>query len=503
MNAATSVLKGRSELLRWTIYLVSGVLLCIFGLFALGDPRNTAKALAALSFCVLAFAVPDVLLVAMAFVIPLFPKLPFIAIKSYVIPVRLDDLLIFFAALVILVRALYGRRLFRKSPGVIWILLFLATCAISNMWAVAVLDSVDIKTCVLYFQRLVEYFLVLFFCIYEVHQKQQYLRLLQCSMVALFLVGIYGIMQRNGLVPSFNAMHEGAAEFLDVVYGEGDYFRLTSTFGGPYEAAGYYVVLIPVAVSLWLAGGSKLRRRCLGATAILSLACLEFTQARIAVPSIVVAFAVIFVLLRKKALGAVLCAAAVSPALLLQAFADRFSAFTSGNPLSDPSLQMRIYDRWVIAWNAFRESPLIGTGLGSLDKRGFGVDGLYALLLGMVGVMGVAFFLVLIGEVAAWQLRVLRSKPNLTHLKSLAVGLVAATSGLVVYSTFTEGFFISKVATSYWFLNGLLYAGYQIDLRDKAKLKQARAFSPAAPAGFGARGPAEAAFAMARPAGRS
>jgi hypothetical protein len=502
MNAATSVLKGRSELLRWTIYLVGGVLLCIFGLFALGDPRNTAKALAALSFSVLAFAVPDVLLVAMAFVIPLFPKLPFIAIKGYVIPVRLDDLLIFFAALMILVRALYGRRLFRKVPGVIWIALFLATCAISNMWAVAGLDSVDIKTCMLYFLRLVEYFLVLFFCIYEVNRKQQYLRLLQCSLVALFLVGIYGILQRNGLVPSFNAMHQGGDELLDVVYGQGAYLRLSSTFGGPYEAAGYFVALIPVALSLWLEGGSKLRRRFLLAILILSLACLEFTEARIAVPSIVVAFAVIFFLLRKKALGTVLCAAAVLPAFLLEGFQQRLSAFTSGDPLSDPSLQMRIYDRWVIAWDAFRQSPLVGTGLGSLDKRGFGVDGLYALLLGMVGVVGVAFFLALIAEVLIWQYGVFKSKSTLPHLRSLAVGLIAATCGLAVYSTFTEGFFISKVATSYWFLNGLLYAGYRIDLRDQEKLKRAAATRTAPSAGSGAGKGEEIACALAGLANR-
>ena len=439
----------------------------LIGLFALNKASDVFLGLAVLSFGLIGLLWPQVLLMAVTLVIPLFPKLPLIAIKGYVIPVRLDDLLVIFACLVVLLRETQQKTLLKHVRLALWFLPFLALSFASTMWSVSVLGAVDLKTGLLYWLRILEYFSVFFLAVYEVVTHRRFRMILYGAFVALFLVGVYGILQRYGYVPVFSALHPDDQLLVEASLTGGWNERLFSTFGGPYELAGYYVVVLPVAVSFLLDEPRKLRRFLLAATVILSFTCMYFTYARAVLPSMGIALGVVFIVVRKKALGIVLCALGAVPLLVfsqLEFFRYRISLFFN-DPLSDPSTADRVINRWGIALDSFYESPWVGTGLGSLDKRGFGVDGFYMLLLGMVGIIGVVTFLTLIAFILRFQWISFNTKKVALPLRKLAAGLLGATAGLIIYSIFTDGFFVSKIALTFWFLNGLLYAGHRLSTK--------------------------------------
>lgn len=460
------------------IYVIGPILLVLAGLAILKNPKSVLGTFIVLVLGLLCFMWPGVLLITFVFAIPLFPKLPIITIAGYVIPIRADDLLVLFAAVVIVLRAAYKKKVFHAGPSTLWVAIFLGLCYVSTMWSIAFVYRVDLETGALYFTRLIEYFTVGFFAVYEVTEERQFVRLFYCFLGAMFLVGLYGILQKWGMAPVFSAWH-GSGELVDVellptVSG----VRIFGTFGTPTEMAGYYVLLIPIATSHWLDIKWGLRRVALSAALILSFACFYFTYSRGALPSLGVALTLVFLLKRRKAVGALILAVAAVPAFTLETMVSRFSYFLRGAALTDTSVTDRIWFRWKIAYNAFLDSPWIGTGLGSLDRRGFGVDGFWMLILGMLGGIGVALFLVLLIDLARIQYRIFKSNPRVKSLRSLSLGLLAGIVGMTIYSIVTDGFIMSKIAFHFWFLNGLAYAGYQIELREKAR-DASNSFAPA------------------------
>jgi O-antigen ligase len=96
------------------------------------------------------------------------------------------------------------------------------------------------------------------------------------------------------------------------------------------------------------------------------------------------------------------------------------------------------------------------------------VDGLYLMLLGMWGIVGLVCFLVLIAKAIRCQRECFRTSRNKTQ-RSLAVGLFAGTFGLLANGITLDTFFSSKVAFAYWFLMGLLLAGRRLENEAVAK----------------------------------
>jgi hypothetical protein len=96
-----------------------------------------------------------------------------------------------------------------------------------------------------------------------------------------------------------------------------------------------------------------------------------------------------------------------------------------------------------------------------------GVDGLYFMLVGMWGAAGLVAFLFLIGKAMFYQRECIRSSRNEMQ-RALAIGLFAASCGLLVYGVVGETFFFSKIAFSYWFLMGLLFVGRALEGRGSA-----------------------------------
>jgi O-antigen ligase len=135
----------------------------------------------------------------------------------------------------------------------------------------------------------------------------------------------------------------------------------------------------------------------------------------------------------------------------------------AADPLASSAMGIRLDTSWFDALASLARSPLLGTGPASLGEA-VGVDGLYILLLGTGGVLGLIFFLLLIFRAVRYQRRSICDTGNELQ-KALALGLFAATIALLVNGFTQDTFFNSKVAFTYWFLMGLLLVGRRLEAR--------------------------------------
>jgi O-antigen ligase/polysaccharide polymerase Wzy-like membrane protein len=388
----------------------------------------------------------------------LVPKLPLIPIKGYMVPIRIEDVLLSCALVSLLLRRLFFKE--KSAPNLLrgWMVAFCVVSCLSFLFGFFILGSVPgAKIGFLFWLRTPEYFAAIYLCLLGVTNWKQYRQMMVTLVVTAALIGVYGILQELSLVPIFNAMHQDS-ELVSIQFFPGfGAERLFSTFAGPYDLAGFYLMAIPVFVGLFVMATSHVAKLLLASVLGLSLFCFYLTYARNPLAALIVVLAVCLWLLGKRSWGLILALLCVVPALLFGGFAERLRS-----AVDDPLAYYSLGGRWVLGWaNALASvarSPLLGTGPASLSEDRMGVDGLYFMLVGMWGIVGLLCFLALIGKAIHYQRDCIRTSRNKMQ-RALSIGLFAGTFGLLVNGLTIDTFFSSKIALSYWFLMGLLLAG--------------------------------------------
>lgn len=137
------------------------------------------------------------------------------------------------------------------------------------------------------------------------------------------------------------------------------------------------------------------------------------------------------------------------------------------------SLAIRLDTLWPRAIAGFQRNPILGSGYATLTKESVeqfteaeSTDNNFLRTLGETGLFGFLTFYGLI--VVIMRKAYLRLRASDALLRSLSVGIITASIGLLINATYIDVFAASKVAFTYWAVVGLYLAAEQL-LADQPK----------------------------------
>jgi len=124
--------------------------------------------------------------------------------------------------------------------------------------------------------------------------------------------------------------------------------------------------------------------------------------------------------------------------------------------VSDISFATRLQIEWPRAINAFKKSPLLGSGPSSITEA---TDNDYLRWLGEFGLFGTTAFLFILFMIAYRFWRKLKELNNTEGL--LVLGFLFGLFALIINATYIDVFEASKVAFTFWTVTGL-FVGYYL-----------------------------------------
>ncbi len=132
----------------------------------------------------------------------------------------------------------------------------------------------------------------------------------------------------------------------------------------------------------------------------------------------------------------------------------------------DLSFTTRFQGEWPRAIGAFERNILIGSGYGSVSLA---VDNNYLRMLGEIGILGFAAFLVIFLTLAIY---IKKIWPNIESdtAKSFVLGFAAGLSGLALNAILIDVFEASKIAFLLWLLMGIVFGILSIYQKNKINL---------------------------------
>lgn len=191
----------------------------------------------------------------LAVVIPLYPKLPlFDLIPGYIVRVRIEDFLIFFAFAVWFYQV-YKKKISWKNPVAIPILLYLLAGLLSTASGIFItktipFEIIHVGKSLLHYFRYFEYFTLVFIGYSAIRTKKDVRVLIATMVIALFAVFIYGVGQKHFYWPVYSTMNREFSKGIRLYLTE--HARVQSTFGGHYDLGAYLVVLLPLVAAAGL-----------------------------------------------------------------------------------------------------------------------------------------------------------------------------------------------------------------------------------------------------------
>lgn len=157
---------------------------------------------------------------------------------------------------------------------------------------------------------------------------------------------------------------------------------------------------------------------------------------------------------RWKLMLPLLLAAALTPSLLPQSVAERFDSTTVQHDTRDNSTEMR-FEFWQVAWNNFKEHPVLGTGFYSFHHReinpyGMDAHNMYMRTLTEGGIVGAVVVLGLLLSIFKTARRELSQARTGSWHYALALGLVGAWMAFVCGNLFGDRFTYYPVIAYFW-----------------------------------------------------
>ena len=181
------------------------------------------------------------------FVIPLYPKLPVKMINYTYIAVRVEDFYVAALAAAFFIQLLRHKITLQKK-FLIPFLIYWAAVFASFAWGFFVQKTILFKHLgLLHSLRRVEYMSMFFIFASSIRSKKDFLFYLRAVILALFIVGIYGIGQKFLGWPAVQTMNPEYAKGYILILDANA--RISSTFGGHYDLAAYLVFVLPLVLS--------------------------------------------------------------------------------------------------------------------------------------------------------------------------------------------------------------------------------------------------------------
>lgn len=190
-----------------------------------------------------------IVLFGFIFIIPLYPKFPFLDLEYTYISIRLEDLYIAFVCLVFFIQ-LIRKKVTLRTNLLPYFVLFWISVFLSFIVGHYVMQTIPIMNIgFLHAARRVEYMVIFFIALSSIKTKADLLFYLKTSFIALLVVCLYGIGQKWFEFPAVQTMNpEFARGHLLQLTPEA---RVSSTFGGHYDLAAYLVFFMPMVLGLY------------------------------------------------------------------------------------------------------------------------------------------------------------------------------------------------------------------------------------------------------------
>lgn len=188
-------------------------------------------------------------------IVPLYPKIPLLDIlPGYIVRLRLDDLVIAFAAIVWFIWLLRKKVTLKENPLFLPIVIYILVGFASSLSAIFITKTVPMQTIhieklFLNWARRVEYFSVFFVFFSSIKSLGQIKKYVYVLAVVLLAVSIYGFGQKYLFWPAYSTMNREFSKGIKLYLTENA--RVLSTFGGHYDLAAYLMIVLSVFIPLF------------------------------------------------------------------------------------------------------------------------------------------------------------------------------------------------------------------------------------------------------------
>ena len=428
---------------------------------AAGAQYAVVMLLGTIMVALFAFFSPKLSLVLLVFSMLLSPELGGGAVDAgRSLVVRYDDIL-----LVIIFLSWFAKTaLFKDKPFITAtpvqtpVLLYTSLCVVSTAFGI-IRGDIALKASFFYVLKYIEYFLLYFMTVNIVDSEEDVKKYMRYGVVVAVLVTFY-------------------AYYFYYGSGAGPDARATAPFevplGGdiresePASLGGYYLIVFGILFALLTETGGTSVLKVLGLVVFIFPAFL-ITFSRSSYLGFAVMMPALFFFTAKRRffmlgfLAAVLFAAAIIPGLagkvksrITMTYAgvyatQSFSAGTVGSIKLEDSAASRIYSMKRALLEKFPKHPVFGwgvTGVGLADTQ-------YALVLGELGVLGVALFIWMLYRLFYTAKKVFNSYAD-PYIRALALGFMVSLFGLLAQSFGVNSFVIVRIMEPFWFIAACL-----------------------------------------------
>lgn len=431
------------------------------------------------------------LIASVLLAVPLYPKFPFVRVPGTYVSIRLEDLLLAFSAIVLLVLFIkHKQTLFNKGLERA-IVLFLAAGFISLLSAIFLTQTAVPSIGILHWARRVEYFIPFFLGIYifKLNRGSGMVEFLtKLVLIVVILAFIYGVGQRYLNWPVIITQNLEYSKGVALRWIPGSH--INSTFAGHYDLATFLVLVLPVFVNIFFTIKERIWKMILLFAVAAGIWLLINAISRISIVSYLLSVAFGLFLLKKYkqivlVVGASLIIFALSGSLIsryvrifevagrelkkiIYVQPIRVASAVEGIPqrrdvssptpspapvFEDRSTSIRLNVEWPRAIRAFAKNPLVGTGYSSITLA---TDNDYLRLLGEVGIVGFLSFMLLIAQLF---LSLYPKGGKLSQYSPLEqaflAGVAAALIGVLLNAVFVDVFESSKFAIIFWLMVGV------------------------------------------------
>jgi len=319
--------------------------------------------------------------------------------------------------------------------------------------------------------RMVKGLLLFFYIRHHVRQERDLQDVVICLLIGVLAQGVLALaqQQRGGLL-NLAVLGEAQEEEMVVLAGE-QFFRSGGLFGSSNTLARYLELLLPLALTLFLARpGRLLTGWGIAAFALGSVAMiLTFSRGgwvALGIGIVLVVLQNVRWQLRWRSRLAILGVLAVTLGLVYLLFGDLITARLF---LSSPAATNSRLALLLDAWEMIKAHPLIGIGLNNFVERlpDFDVSGIssrwiapvhneFVLMAAETGFLGLIAFTAVMGAVVWRAWRTWRLGSGLQA--RLAGGLLAGFIAFFSHSLLGWAYRIDAIYQLFWFLAGFLWA---------------------------------------------
>lgn len=453
------------------------------------------------------------LLFILILTVPLYPKFPLYGVDLTYVSIRLEDLLVAFTVLILLIHQIKHKFNLLKLPVTkLFMAYFLAIIA-STITAILIFQTDPTNILILNTIRRFEYMSLFFITITALNSKNDLKISAIFAIIATLGVSLYGYGQKYFQFPVVSTMNSefSKGQLLSLT----TWTRINSTFAGHYDLAVFMSVMLIILGAFIILNNKIVLKLPLIIIWLIAFQILTFTAARTSIFAFWGSAVLALILIRKFfwilpvcliVLFSIFNSKDLNQRLLATIPAIRFSLNSSSNtPLSPtptliptpvpvvaviqpsgpvkilptltptptiyrhgseavyPSVdvdagvsrsgEIRFKVEWPRAINAFKKNILVGTGLGSITLA---TDNDFLRALGESGLLGFISFASILMYFMLRSLPFIFSKTQSLPQKYSLI-LMAALIAMLGNAVFIDAFEASKTAYLFWIMMGVYY----------------------------------------------